>query len=309
MNTPDAQSPEAEGKAAVKSAPAPVPPSISMREFLEEKPPGSREFVNDWVLERQYSTELKLADPIVLKCPLCDSQQNFSPVNSPTVGDRGKNTTDCFVIYKCRNCEKFHKRYAITLRPKGKELPILVYKHGEDPAFGIGIPSELRQLLAADKLLLEKALQCEAASLGIGAFVYYRRILESMKGRLFDKVIEVAQKIDAGDEALTWLKAAKQDRQFTKSLDEIRSTGLHAIYIDGHNPLTLLFDEVSDGVHSGTDEENLMSAQRIRIVLGHLAGRLQALMLEQSEVKSAMAALLQAKKAREERRAAGGKPA
>jgi hypothetical protein len=288
--------------------PDPVPLVITMRQFLEGKPPGSKEFVADWALSKNYGVDLKLPDPIFLKCQACNGMQNFSNEDSPEIADHGQGTTDCFVVYTCRNCKRFSKRYALTVTPQGRGMPMLAYKLGELPAFDIEISSELRNLLADDKVLLEKALRCESACLGIGAFVYYRRILESMKGRLFDKVIEVAGKIDAGDEALTWLRSAREERQFTKSLHEIKSTGLHAIYIDGHNPLTLLYDEVSNGVHSGTDEDNLASAQRIRIVLAHLAGRLQALMLEEADVKMAMTALLHAKKAREERRATGVAP-
>jgi hypothetical protein len=287
------------------TAPNPPEGTISFRHFLQAKPPGSRELVHGWVKKKLHTYDLDVPDPINLKCVRCGVLQNFSPFPGPSIYDDGKRVTDCFLVYRCRNCNVFLKRFALTVTPRDNEAA-WIYKHGEDPAYGIDVPNEMRALLKEDAKLLEKALKCEAASLGIGAFVYYRRILENMKERLFDEVIEVAKRIDAGDEAIQWLNRARADRQFTKSIREIKSTGLHAIYIEGHNPLTLLYEEVSDGVHSGTDEENLASAQRIRVVLAHLAGRLEALMLERDEVKGAISAMLEAKRAREARRAANG---
>lgn len=240
-------------------------------------------------------------DPITCRCPRCKSQQNFSPVSETTYISSLQGGS-LFLSYVCRNCKTSHKRYAVTVYANDQEAAATVYKIGEEPSFNIDVSDDLRELLRPDADLLNKALQCEGASLGIGAFVYYRRILDEMKGRIFDEVRNVAQQINAGDEALQWIETARNDRQFTKSLGEIKSAGLHAIYMDGHNPLTLLYDEISEGVHAGSDVENLVIAQRIRIVLGHLAGRLAALKLEQQEVKAALHEMLQAKKAREERR-------
>jgi hypothetical protein len=295
---------------APSDAPAPPAPTAApatlFRDFLENKPPGAVCLVGDWVRRHPSRGDMRMLnypDPIALHCSRCGGLQNFSPEERHNVYD---DDLSCFAVYKCRNCATRRKRYALFIGlPRTAGDPARIYKYGEEPAFSIQVSTELRQLLKPDEALLDKAIRCEAASLGIGAFVYYRRILEEMKSRIFDEVEAVAKQIDAGEEAFAWLKKARADRQFTKSVDEIKSAGLHAIYLDGHNPLTLLYDEVSDGVHAGTDAENLVIAERIRLVLGHLAARLAALKLEQAEVKSALTAMLKAKKEREEKRAAG----
>ena len=52
--------------------------------------------------------------------------------------------------------------------------------------------------------------------MGIGAFVYYRRVIESQKNRIFDELIRVINKISPQDEVLADLEAAKKETPIYK---------------------------------------------------------------------------------------------
>ena len=113
----------------------------------------------------------------------------------------------------------------------------------------------------------------------------------------------------AGEDAIARLRAAKADRQLTKAIEAIKPGPLQALYIDGHNPLMLLYDAVSDGLHGQTDAENLVTARTIRLLLAELAKRIEQVLADHAEVTGAVTKLLQAKAARQDGKAqAGGAP-
>jgi len=55
----------------------------------------------------------------------------------------------------------------------------------------IQIPSRLPKLVGPDQEKFNKRLRSEACGLGIGAFGYYRQVVENQKGRLIDEIIKV----------------------------------------------------------------------------------------------------------------------
>ena len=61
--------------------------------------------------------------------------------------------------------------------------------------------------------------QCENQGLGIGAFTYYRRVVENQKSRILKNVIKVAEPIGAPLGMIETLKKAEQETQFKKAMD------------------------------------------------------------------------------------------
>jgi hypothetical protein len=62
-----------------------------------------------------------------------------------------------------------------------------------------------------------------------------------------------------------------------------------------HNPLTLLHNALSEGLHELTDEECLTLARSIRVVLVELAERISTALKEEAQLKSAVSQLLNRK--------------
>ena len=61
--------------------------------------------------------------------------------------------------------------------------------------------------------LLKKGYRCEKDNLGIGAFGYYRRVLDQQRIRIFDHLIETSRTLGAEDIAHE-LENARNETQF-----------------------------------------------------------------------------------------------
>jgi hypothetical protein len=171
------------------------------------------------------------------------------------------------------------------------------YKFGEFPAFGPVTPTRLQKLLGDQLDIFMKGRRCETQGLGIGAFVYYRRVVEHQKNRFLDEILSAAKLLSAPADQLKALEAARVETQFSKAISIVKDALPQALLIGGHNPLTLLHSALSGGVHEHTDEECLALAQDIRIVLVDLAERLSQVLKDNAEIKGAVSRLLQRKAA------------
>jgi len=131
--------------------------------------------------------------------------------------------------------------------------------------------------------------------MGIGAFTYYRRVLDNQKERLLDEIIKVAMAYGAKTNVVSELEAAKNESQFTTAIESIKHALPQVILINGHNPLTLLHDALSSGLHRESDETCLSYAQNIRIVLMALAENITFALKDKSQLQNAIVALAKKK--------------
>jgi hypothetical protein len=168
-------------------------------------------------------------------------------------------------------------------------------KFGELPAFGPVTPARVISLIGPDRDLFLRGRRAESQGMGIGAFSYYRRVVENQKGRIIAEIARVAQKLGAKPEMLETFKTAEKETQFSKAIEVIKDGIPDVLKIGGHNPLTLLHRALSEGLHEHTDEECLESAQEIRVVLTELAERLSQALKEEAELQTAVSRLLNRK--------------
>jgi hypothetical protein len=200
-----------------------------------------------------------------------------------------------FVIYTCSNCRRSLKLFALSLRRDAPHMSGIALKLGEDPPFGPVTPARLLRLIQDDREIFLKGRRCENQGLGVGAFAYYRRVVENQRNRIFDKIIEVSRRLQAPAEAIAELEAAKQEHQFKAAIEHIKHGLPQALLIDGHNPLILLHTALSDGLHERSDEHCLELATSIRVVLADLSERIAQVTKDERELKQAVAHLLAVK--------------
>src|SRR5271163_2925877 len=106
-----------------------------------------------------------------------------------------KDPTTCYLHYLCWNCMQSVKVFSLILQHTNVEYPAAnCAKFGEIPQFGSPTPNRLLRLFGSDSKVFLKGRQCENHGLGIGAFSYYRRVVENHKDQLFDEIIKVAIK-------------------------------------------------------------------------------------------------------------------
>jgi aminoglycoside/choline kinase family phosphotransferase len=68
------------------------------------------------------------------------------------------------------------------------------------------------------------------------------------------------------------------------------------LLIDGHNPLILLHDLLSEGIHQLSDDECLERAQQAEIILCEIADRMQTALTERKNVKAAITSIMTRKR-------------
>ena len=237
---------------------------------------------------------------IILPCshPECGGERNYVLHNN-TFSDFIENTDEesGYLTFVCRNCGVSRKKYSLLIQTDGI-TNIIDTKYGEIPEFGIYIEPEIEKFLGEHLETFNKAVACETKGYGIAAFAYYRRVIEDIKGTLFDKIIQVCEKIDGEPDLISELKQAKEEKKFTSSVDKIRHGMPDSLRVDGHNPLTLLHDALSEGLHNDSDDECLDIAHAIRAILGGLLKNMDYALKDNQKLKDSVTSLLKRKKAR-----------
>jgi hypothetical protein len=277
--------------------------SIKFSEFLESKPPGARFKISDLMTIERYrsgGTVWYLNNPrLHLHCQSdeCSGLRYFRfEEGKREVGDNGELQT--FLTYRCSNCRRTTKMFALFVAAGAKNaLPGECYKYGEMPPFGPITPPRLLKMLEHNRDLFMRGRRCESQGLGIGAFVYYRRVVEDQRASIIGEIIRVAKLINAPATTIEVLEIARTETQFSKSLELIKDAIPESLRIQGHNPMTLLHDNLSTGLHAKTDAECLEIAQAIRIILAELAERLTSALKDEAELTRALGKLLSKGKA------------
>jgi hypothetical protein len=200
-----------------------------------------------------------------------------------------------FVEYRCADCTRAIKLFGIRANWDPEECDAFCTKIYEEPAFRDPIPKRLFEILGeSNRESFLQARRAVARSLGIGAYAYYRRIVENTKFDLVSAILRVAQATNAAPEHIALVESAQNERQFSKAIETLRGTAAipPPLLIDGHNPLTLLHDLLSEGIHELSDADCLERAQHAETVLFDIADRMQTALTERKNVKAALASIM-----------------
>ena len=203
--------------------------------------------------------------------------------------------------YKCCNCGDTVRSYYLRFYPISEgdatnKTVFTVEKVGQFPRYGQRLPRKADKLLGNEKKLFLKGSASENQGMGIGAFTYYRRVIDSQKNRIFDEIIKVLSLTSSNAVLISEIEEAKAETQFTKAVERIKTSLPDGLNVQGHNPLTLLYNALSDGLHNDTDDECLELAHSIKLVLFEFSERLDSALKENDELSLAVKRLV-AKKA------------
>lgn len=274
---------------------------MSFSEFLANYPPGHAKpvvvtnfaVINESVLYHGGAAMRIVYPEIKLWCDsdTCSGMRSFAVNGRPETDIfEGSSVTE-ILYYRCKDCEETHKIivFKLTLE-EGRRGH--AHKVGVYPPFRPHVPSQVLRLFQKQIQLFKNGRSCENQGLGIAAFAYYRQLVEKAKDQLIDEVIKVAQKEQGGAELIGQLKAAKDAYQFTSAIESISLALPDSLNIEGQNPLILLHNALSKGLHAQTDEECLVLAKNIRVVLIELAERISKLKEDHSELRQAVTSLI-----------------
>lgn len=275
----------------------PAYPTLQFADFLENSPSYHVVNISDlWY--RDGSSHYANQPELTLLCEhdSCQGMRFFERCAGYIRLYHHDKRNELFLEYQCKNCEETKKSFSLLTFGFSQGGEGLVVKLGEWPPFGPKTPTRLLRLLGSDKDLFLRGRRAECHGLGLGAFTYYRRVVENQKNLLLDEIIKVVKKVEASPEALIAdLNRAKETFQFTKSVDEVKHAIPQILLIDGHNPLLLLHSALSAGIHDKSDEQCLELAKSIRHVLAGLAERLGQALSQKKELSEAVSKLLRVK--------------
>jgi len=275
--------------------------SITLVDFLQSTPPGQFREVSDLGVYKASSGaryfEINTPD-LTLFCSssACMGPRFFRFEGGNQIIHKHQKFTNTYFVYLCSNCAEKRKIFSLQIRAEEQGSRGACYKFGEEPAYGVPTPPRLLRLFGDDKDIFLKGRRCENQGLGIGAFVYYRRVVENHKNQILDEIIRVSKRLETPNATIELLENAKKEIQFSKALESVRDALPQALLINGRNPLTLLHSALSKGVHELTDARCLELAHDVRVVLAELAERLGQALKDEAELNSAVNRLSDIKK-------------
>ena len=209
-------------------------------------------------------------------CDKCDRERPFHAYLShgggagmrppPALGTR---TTEFeFECVSCGARREYHVQHIVS------DGTIRMQKFGQLPRAAIPRDPILQKFLKGDRDHYEKGVVCLSNKYGIAAFVYFRRIVERNIGSLLDLVEEDAKASGADAEVLEAITKLRPESPMSERI-KIANLALPShLRVNGLNPLGRIYQALSKGVHTLSDDECLQKAQVLNDCLVFLTGEL-----------------------------------
>lgn len=234
---------------------------VDLREFFED---GA--LYSEVLFKKRWSrscTEYKLKE-IESWCENCQASKPFHNMQSetnivfeiPDKADSGIFLSE----FACVTCIKSIKRYFCNYELVDFET-FKITKCGEIPQKPLERNKDLQKFFGKDKENFNKGNVCLANGYGIGAFAYFRRIIEDNISNLLDSI---ASDEDADESMLNAIAELKAASPMSNRIDIAKRALPPYLMMDGHNPLGAMYGILSEGVHVLSDEECLRRASVVK---------------------------------------------
>ena len=199
------------------------------------------------------------------------------------------------LISKCQSCG-LHMDLLLnifTTEPviDGQKLPIVyLRKIGQLPAVERNPEKEvLNYLNEEDKGNYKKALSNLSMSFGIGAFAYLRRIIENEIKNIVKDLSQL--EFDGSDKIKEAWNEYESNHQMSNLIEKINPYIPKSLKEIGDNPIKLLYQQLSGGIHEFSEEDCLEKAKQVDIILRYVIKKVNSEKFELTEVRKAMNSL------------------
>jgi hypothetical protein len=157
--------------------------------------------------------------------------------------------------YTCRNCGKNTVNYCYIWQER-KANNIFV-KIGQYPELEERVPDTLKSALDDEDLKLYKnALRMRNFNLGVAAVAYMRRVIENKMNDMLEILHGAAIAHNARAEVVAHQKAMMEEKRFSIKVDYAGTLLPESLRPSGKpNPMGVLHELASDGLHAKSDEE------------------------------------------------------
>jgi len=251
----------------------------NLRHFLEKKPLYSWSKVDLPENVAQFCSLSK----IEMECPECRKSRPFSD-KRPRGSGLGQSITkvesDIYSFqFTCDGCSS--SRYIFWVEVDIEERRIR--KVGQSPARSINLDKDLERFLEGDAEFFKRALICESQGYGIAAFSYYRRVLENSIGKILQSLRSVLELNNASSEEIEKIDKALNSIVMDERIKIAKDAVPNHLRPNRMNPLAIIYDTLSAGIHRLPEEQCLENSQHIRIALSYL---IKALTQQNEEQKA-----------------------
>lgn len=205
-------------------------------------------------------------DTLLIDCIICKANRPFQyqskGVRLPTPEKPTLKNGKFSLEYQCTGCkqQRFWFWIEVSTEPKW------IRKIGQVPPWSIKTDKNLEKLVSAHQEHYRKGLICESQGYGIGAYAYYRRIVEE----IIDELLESIESLIEPSEKENYLNSLEEMKKTIVAKEKIalvKDLLPSILRPEGFNPLSILHSSLSDGIHNESDEKCLEFAQHIREVL------------------------------------------
>lgn len=260
------------------------------KEFLENYPLYKKFEVENL----QHTVDQLPKTSIKILCQHCASAQTFLMQNDYRENLPYANYASAGLVlrlvYKCMHCQGFYQYFFVKISIDRN----YIMKIGQYPPWDISVEKNIGIMLGNYVNYYKKALICESQSYGIGAFAYYRRIVEEIIGQLLEDIAQLL----SDEEHTEYMKALEDVRKTTVAEEKIRIVRdllPPILRPNGMNPLSTLHSILSEGLHAKSDNDCMDNAMAIRNVLIFMANQLAATKESSKNFTEGMKKLLEKK--------------
>jgi hypothetical protein len=238
----------------------------------------------------------RIASPMQAECAKCGCERTFSPFSARPASlpntrvDMGVAGHIFTFDYRCGACGC--SRYYFVAFHKDA-----IHKVGQHPPWSIEPPTQVKKAIDKYLGLYKKGLANESISYGVGAYSYYRRIVENVIDELLTSIGSLIPDSDKVKYEAA-LEKAKEERAADKKIELVKELLPASLRAGGMNPLELLYGALSEGLHSASDEECLSLAEAVRTGLTILVEEIQQAKDRQEKLTDSMRKLLDRKSRR-----------
>ncbi|WP_121490778.1 hypothetical protein [Cupriavidus plantarum] len=257
----------------------------ALKHFLETSPLYVKKFfsVNDPTFGDAHVREVDD------HCSTCNQIRPFHSTQSAySLSDRIIDAQR-WLEFKCVSCKTDTREYLVKLT--GTRTTLTVEKFGEWPRQRLKSDKVLERFFEDDLDNYRKAAACIAHSYGAGAFVYFRRIVESHVVQLLDLVQAEATATGADSDALAAIGALRKESPMSDKIEIANRALPPHLKPDGLNPLGRIYGVLSDGVHTLSDAECLAKANILANCMTFLLGELSERKRKRDDFKKSVAGL------------------
>lgn len=257
----------------------------------DELPKLLQEFINTWPLYSPFHVRLatptgaapNLPQTILRGCLICEATPTWAK-GHPTPGSSVYSTQQYLgagymVAYRCTHCGKMELRLwydASEYRARnpdgttGSVVAFTLRKLGQWPAQSIDPGREIEKELKGPTLeIFKKGLTSLAHGFGLGALAYFRRVVEDASSQVIDLFADTAA-ADGNMEAEKSIREAKKSGHTDDRLKLAAEALPESLRPGGANPMAVLYDHYSRGIHGFSDEECLEVARELHFALDYI---------------------------------------